>query len=72
MFFLLETLTDIGVHGLWDGDKSYLRRRYTHVLNICVLVIELLDLTPLSDNQTFHIISRLSITRILSLIDLRC
>ena len=72
VFFLLEILMDIGVHGLCDGDSAYLRRRYIHTLNLILLVIELLDLTPLSQNQTFQTISKLSITRILSLIDLRC
>ena len=50
VFFLAETGVCIFVFGLVRGKDAYLRRDYMHILNMVLLGVELLYLTPLSGN----------------------
>ena len=53
IFFLLETMALIFIHGLVRGKESYLRRDHMNILNLLLLIVELLYLIPLSQNPTF-------------------
>ena len=41
-----------------------------NILNLTLLIMELLDLTPLSENATFHSVAKLKALRILLLVQL--
>ena len=70
VFFLLETIACISVYGFVRGKDTYLRRDYVNILNLTLLIMELLDLTPLSENATFHSVAKLKALRILLLVQL--
>ena len=69
-FFLVETIMHILIHGFMRGKEAYLRRDSMNAFNLALLLIELLSLTPLSENATFHSISKVRALRILFLVQL--
>ena len=71
MFFLLETVANIVVHGFAKEETSYLRRNKFNIVRFLILAINLLELTPLMLNPTFRHISKLKAFRSLTLVELR-
>ena len=69
-FFLVEAMLNILVYGLVGGKHTYLRRDHMNILSLALLVVELLYLTPLSENATFHSLSKVRALRILFVIQL--
>ena len=71
MFFLAETVANIAVHGFVKEETSYLRRNKFNILRFFILVLNLLELTPLMLNPTFKHFLKLKDLRLLTLIELR-
>ena len=71
IFFFLEAIANMVLYGLVRNQHSYLRRSYLHILNLLILVVELLYLTPLSTFSTMHRVSRIRVLRSLFIIELR-
>ena len=66
----METVIYIFIFGFVRGKEAYLRRDYMNILNLTLLIVELLYLTPLSENATFSSISKVRALRILFMIQL--
>ena len=71
MFFLTETIANILVHGLVEGETSYLRKSKFSIVKLLMLAINLLELTPLMLSSTFRYFSKLKVLRSLTLVELR-
>ena len=71
MFFLTETIANILVHGLVEGETSYLRKSKFSIIKLLMLAINLLELTPLMLSSTFRYFSKLKVLRSLTLVELR-
>ena len=71
MFFLTETIANILVHGLVEGETSYLRKSKFSIITLLMLAINLLELTPLMLSSTFRYFSKLKVLRSLTLVELR-
>ena len=69
VFFLIETVVGIVAHG-FTKETSYLRSKFS-VLKCLVLLLNLLELTPLRANSTFRHVSKLKALRALTLVELR-
>ena len=69
-FFLAETIAGLLVHG-FCGEDSYIRREPINALNLVLLVVEFLCLTPLSGNPVFARVGQLKVLRCCFLIHLR-
>ena len=70
-FFLLETIANVVVYGLVKEETSYLRRSKFNIIKLLILILNLLELTPLMLNSTFRHVSKLKAYRSLTLVELR-
>ena len=70
VFFFLEATVCIFGYGLVEGEKAFLKRDPMNILSLLLLLIELLHLTPLRENSTFHSLSKVRVLRVLFLIQL--
>ena len=70
VLFLIEMLADILVHGLVKEETSYFRNRF-HIIECLILLLNLLELTPLGMNPAFRHASKLKAFRSLKLVELR-
>ena len=68
---MLETIANVIVYGLVKEETSYLRRSKFNIIRFLILVLNLLELTPLMLNPTFRHVSKFKAFRALTLAELR-
>ena len=68
IFFMVELVFNLIIHGLYRDEDSYLRRSWINYMNLALTIIEMILFTSLQDNYFFVRFERVRTFRLLNLI----